>query len=291
MPGSARRIVDPADPAVESFRSIPDRALRADGGRFVVESPRVVERFLDSLASSSPVGSGESLLVDPARAPGLVERGLALGLAVFEASDQLMTDLSGYHFHGGALALGRRSPRLPTLDRLVAPNADARPRRLFVALEAVTSMDNMGSIFRTAAALGADGILLDHACSDPLLRRCLRISMGQVFRVPWTVTGSLSDVLPGLRESFDLRLVALENLPDAPLLGSDPPTSLAGTTVVVVGNEGHGLSSDTIEACDAIRRIPGPADLPDAERPGGEDERSLNASIAAAIAMYAILGR
>lgn len=289
MSGKARRIIDPADPAVEHFRSIPDRALRADGGRFVVESPRVVERFLDSLASSTPVGSGEALLVDPSRAPGLRERGLALDLPVFEAEERLMTSLSGYHFHGGVLALGRRSPALPTAEGLLARIDDPCPRRLFVALEAVTSMDNMGSIFRTAAALGAGGVLLDHACSDPLLRRCLRISMGQVFRVPWTVTDELATALPRLRESAGARIVALENLPDAPLLGTDPPALRDGITVVVVGNEGHGLSSRTIAACDAIRRIPGPVDLPDRERPGGEDERSLNASIAAAIAMYAML--
>ena len=103
------------------------------------------------------------------------------------------------------------------------------------------------------------------------------------------MTDELSTALPRLRESAGARIVALENLPDAPLLGTDPPDLRDGTTVVVVGNEGHGLSSRTISACDAIRRIPGPADLPDPERPGGEDERSLNASIAAAIAMYAML--
>ena len=256
----------------------------------MVESPRVVERFLDSLASSSPVGNGESLLVDPERAPGLAERGLALGMTVFESDERLMNDLSGYHFHGGALALGRRSPEPRPLEELLDPPPDLdSPRRLFIALEGITSMDNMGSIFRSVAALGAHGVILDPACSDPLLRRCLRISMGQVFRVPWTVSDRLPEVLARIEGRDGFRSIALENLPDAPRLGSDAPEDLAGTTILVVGNEGHGLSSSTIEACEAVRRIEGPADLPPTEQPGGEDERSLNASIAAAIAMHAIL--
>lgn len=289
-----RRIIDQADPALNPFRDVPDRQRRADAGRFVVESPRVVSRFLDAIREGGTVRcSVESVLLDPNRAPGLAEEARALEVPVLEADHEIMTLASGYHFHGGGLAIGRRPRRPASIDDLLEVLPDHRPERrsLLVALAGITSMDNMGGIFRTAAALGADGLILDHACADPLLRRCLRISMGQVFRVPWAVGGMMPEVLRELRGHGGFTSIGLENLPDAGPLGRRPvgASDRSDRTVIVVGNEGHGLDAATLELCDEIRRIDGPADLPPSERPGGDDERSLNAATAAAIAMHAIL--
>ena len=291
-----RRIESPEDEALDPFRSIKDRHRRADGGRFVVESPRCVSRFLDAVQAGW--FEVETLLGDPERCPEVMEVATGLGASVLSSDESVMTEASGYHFHAGCLAIGIRPDRPPDLERLVDRVRDGRPgRRVLVGMAGITSMDNMGGIFRSAAALGADGLLLDHACADPLLRRCIRISMGQVFRVDWASTPSLPKAIERLREEHGFGTIALENLPDAPLL-----TSLAGTAdpdriddripdhvMVVVGNEGHGLGREVLEACDTIRRIEGPPSLPGNERPGASDERSLNAATTAAIAMHHLL--
>ena len=289
----SRRILDPADAALDPYRDVPDRQRRADGGRFVVESPRVVSRFLDAIRDQGTIRcAAETILLDPSRAPELSKEAEALGVPVLEADHEIMTQASGYHFHGGALAIGIRPRRPASIEDLLAglpPRANRRS--LLVALAGITSMDNMGGIFRTAAALGADGLVLDHACADPLLRRCLRISMGQVFRMPWAVGGLMTEVLPELHDRGDFTSIGLENLPDANSFSrrSAKTSPAAERVVIVIGNEGHGLDAATLGACDEIRRIDGPPDLPASERPGGDDERSLNAATAAAIAMHAIL--
>ncbi|MAC20057.1 MAG: hypothetical protein CMJ23_10365 [Phycisphaerae bacterium] len=290
---SPRRILDQADAALDPFRDVPDRQRRADGGRFVVESPRVVSRFLAAIRDQGTIGcAAEAILLDPTRAPELSKEAEALGVPLLLADHEIMTQASGYHFHGGALAIGAR-PRRPASidDLLLALPPRANRRALIVALAGITSMDNMGGIFRTAAALGADGLVLDHACADPLLRRCLRISMGQVFRVPWAVGGLMTEVLPELHDRGGFTSIGLENLPDADSFGgrSTGTSPTPARVVIVIGNEGHGLDADTLDACDELRRIDGPPDLPASERPGGDDERSLNAATAAAIAMHAIL--
>ena len=291
-----RRIESPNDDALDPFRAIKDRQRRADGGRFVVESPRCVSRFLDAVQSGC--FRVETLVGDPERCPEVMQAAAELGASVLSADEAVMTEASGYHFHAGCLAIGIRPDRPPDLDQLMNRiTGNGRSRTVLLAMAGITSMDNMGGIFRSAAALGADGLLLDHACADPLLRRCIRISMGQVFRVDWASTPSLAKGIERLRENHGFKTVALENLPDAPLLTSLSRTSgtdqdddlIPDRVAVVVGNEGHGLTSEILEACDTTRRIQGPPSLPDEERPGASDERSLNAATAAAIALHHLL--
>ena len=291
-----RRIESPNDDALDPFRDIKDRQRRADGGRFVVESPRCVSRFL------AAVQAGwyrvETVLGDPERCSEAMQSAEGLGASVLWADEAVMTEASGYHFHSGCLAIGIRPDRPPDLDRLTSRITDHGRRRIvLVAMAGITSMDNMGGIFRSAAALGADGLLLDHACADPLLRRCIRISMGQVFRVDWASTPSLAEGLGRLRDTHGFKTVALENLPDARLLTalSRSPDAdrvddlIPDRIAVVIGNEGHGLGPEVLEACDTTRRIQGPPSLPEEERPGASDERSLNAATAAAIAIHHLL--
>lgn len=275
-------IRDPEDPRLDPFRRIRDRDLRADGGRFVVESPRVVSRFLaavreDRARVDAVLLAPDQRLIDPDR----------IDAPVFLADLDLMTAVSGYHFHGGAIAIGLRPRRDPNLADLVARIPAAGPVTL-LALAGVTSMDNIGGIFRIAAALGGSGIVLDDQASDPMLRRTIRISMGQVFRVPWARSGSLVDAIPELASTADIETIAIENLEEAtPLQEAMFPERV----MLVIGNEGHGIPSAILERCPDRIRIEGPADLPAEEGPGGEDERSLNAATAAAITLHAALRR
>jgi len=280
---TATEITDPDDPRLDPFRNVRDRDLRGDRGRFIVESPRVVARFLEAVDAGR--FTIESLVVDPTIAPALLDRPVPADVPVHAANHDVLTEASGYRFHAGALAVGRRPRRPAGLDELVG-GLPADGPVLLGGLAGITSMDNIGGIFRTAAALGLDGLVLDARCGDPLLRRCLRISMGQVFRMPWAVVPSLDDTIGRLAEGTPMAAIAsiaIENLADAPTIDTAP---LPDRAMLVIGNEGHGVPATVIAACGGVRRIIGPDDLLDAERPGGEDERSLNAHVAAAIAFH-----
>lgn len=288
-----QRIEASNDSALDPFRDMPDRRRRADGGRFVVESPRCVTRFLDAAASGR--FKVDAVVADPDHVE-LLERAAALGATVFSADDAVITEASGYHFHAGCLALGIRPPRPEDIDGLVRDVLpESTPRTVLLALAGVTSMDNIGGVFRSVAALGAHGLVLDHACADPLLRRCIRISMGQVFRVSWANSPSLPEGLARLRKTHGFKSIGLENLPEASSLNTlagdaeDEVDGIPDRVVVVVGNEGHGLDAEVLDACDTIRRIEGPPSLPEGEGPGEADERSLNASTAASIAIHHVL--
>ena len=276
------RIDDAEDARLDRFRRIRDRDLRADGGRFVVESPRVVSRFLAAVDENrsevdAVLLAEDQRLIDPESVPA----------PVMLADRDLMTAVSGYHFHGGAIAIGRRPGREPGLESLL----ERIPRTgavTLIALAGITSMDNIGSIFRTVAALGGSGLVLDGDASDPMLRRTIRISMGQVFRVPWARVRTMEAVIPSLRAAAEIEPVAIENLADATPLHR---AVLPPRRMLVIGNEGHGVSADTLDACPTRLRIEGPPDLPADEGPGGPDERSLNAATAAAIALHAAMTR
>lgn len=274
------------DPALDPFRAVRDKDRRADGGRFVVEAPRVVSRFLEAVAEGR--FHVEAIALDPGLVPPmLLEDAAASGATCVRATSDALDDASGYRFHAGAIAIGVRPRRQPSLEDLLGGIRPSGAATL-CALAGVTSMDNIGGIFRAAAALGVEGILLDAACCDPLLRRCLRISMGQIFRVPWAIVDDLAPAIDRLRDDAGITTLAIENLPDAPLLHEAP---LPGRVLLAIGNEGHGLPPEVLAASAGARRIAGPPDLPESERPGGADERSLNAHVAAAIAFHESLRR
>jgi tRNA G18 (ribose-2'-O)-methylase SpoU len=282
---TSAEITAPDDPRLDPFRAVRDRDLRGDHGRFIVESPRVVSRFLDAVQSGRC--EAEAMVADPSVAPALLERSALLGIPAHVTTETILTEASGYRFHAGALAVGRRPRRPPRLDDLITDLPDHGPV-LLGGLAGITSMDNIGGIFRTAAALGLDGLVLDARCCDPLLRRCLRISMGQVFRVPWAVVDDLTDAIDRLASTTHVESIAIENVAEAPAIHTAP---LPDRAMLVIGNEGHGVPPELLGACRDVRRIVGPDDLPAAERPGGGDERSLNAHVAAAIAFHEAIRR
>lgn len=238
------------------FRGQPEKAL------FVAESPVVIERALD--AGCVPV----SFLMETKHVTG---KGSALiarcgDVPVYAAELDVLTQLTGFHLTRGMLCAMRR-PALPTVEEL------CRSARRVAVLENVMNPTNIGAIFRSAAALGMDAVLLTSAGSDPLYRRAVRVSMGTVFQIPWTYLPQDIPYTDCLRElGFKTAAMALR---DDSLSIADPRLTAEERLAIVLGTEGDGLASDTIAACDYTVRIP---------MSHGVD--SLNVAAASAVAFY-----
>jgi tRNA G18 (ribose-2'-O)-methylase SpoU len=215
---------------------------------FIAESPKVIERALD--AGYRPV----SILVERSRMVGesmaVIER--CGDVPVYTAPMDVLTQLTGYRLTRGLLCAMRRTP-LPDLES-VLKNA----RRVAV-LEEVMNPTNIGAIFRSAAALGMDAVLLTPGCSDPLYRRSARVSMGTVFQIPWTYIGSEISHWPEpgmdtLRKlGFKTTAMALR---DDSLSVDDPELAQVEKLAIILGSEGDGLTDHTIADCDYTVKIP-----------------------------------
>jgi tRNA G18 (ribose-2'-O)-methylase SpoU len=253
-------IEDPADPRLAEYVDLTDPVLRrrieAERGFFIAESPLVVRRLL---ASGRRV---RSVLLTPERYDALGE---ALAgnpdVPVYLASDEVLRRVVGFDLHRGAVASADRWP-------VPEPAAVLRGARRVAVLEKVNDHENLGVIFRSAAALGVDAVLLDPECSDPLYRRCVRVSIGHALTVPWARISTLDD-LAGL----GFGLYALTPDPAGAPIGS---VAWAERAALLLGAEGPGLSDAWLERADERVRIP--------MRPGAD---SLNVATAAAIAFYA----
>lgn len=233
-------------------------------GLFIAESPKVIERALD--AGYEPV----SFLVERKHIHGeardVLER--CAGLPVYTAEFDLLTKLTGYQLTRGMLCAMRRR-ELPTVAE-ICQNA----RRVAV-LEDIMNPTNLGAIFRSAAALGMDAVLLTPACSNPLYRRSARVSMGTVFQVPWTYMGP--DWIDDLR-SMGFKTAAMALRTDSVTI-DDPTLAAEEKLAIVLGTEGDGLADSTIADCDYTVLIP---------MSHGVD--SLNVAAASAVAFWQ-LGR
>lgn len=240
-------------------RADPQNAL------FVAESPLVIGRALD--AGYEPV----SILMETKHVEGTGRDILARvgDIPVFTAELAVLTQLTGFHLTRGMLCAMRRRA-LPTV-RSLCENA----RRVAV-LENVMNPTNLGAIFRSAAALGMDAVLLTAAGSDPLYRRAARVSMGTVFQVPWTYLG---DDWQNELHALGFRTAAMA-LRDDSLSIDDPRLTREEKLAVVLGTEGDGLAAQTIAACDYTVRIP---------MSHGVD--SLNVAAASAVAFYQLSRR
>lgn len=239
----------------------------SEHGLFIAESPRVIERALD--AGYLPV----SLLLERKHIDGEAKNIIARceGIPVYTADFEVLTQLTGFRLTRGALcAMHRPAP----LDlRAVCAGA----RRIAV-LENVMNPTNVGAIFRNAAALNLDAVILTPACSNPLYRRAVRVSMGTVFQIPWTFFDrELPDQPPadvGVLKELGFVTVAMALEADS-LSVTDPRLKSAEKLAIVLGNEGDGLAADTIHTCDYTVRIP---------MKHGVD--SLNVAAASAIAFW-----
>lgn len=240
-------------------------------GLFIAESPKVIHRALD--AGYEPV----SFLSERRHIDGQAKDVIARcgDIPVYTAEFDTLTKITGYKLTRGMLCAMRRKP-LPSVDEICAG-----ARRIAV-LENIMNPTNLGAIFRSAAALNMDAVLLTPACSDPLYRRSARVSMGTVFQVPWTYTGEDMESWPhpGLDQlrKLGFKTAAMALCEDSVSI-DDPALAAEEKLAIILGTEGDGLANDTIAHCDHTVRIP---------MSHGVD--SLNVAAASAVAFWQ-LGR
>jgi tRNA G18 (ribose-2'-O)-methylase SpoU len=264
----AVRIDDPTDPRLEDYRALTDPALRkryeAERGVFIVESALAVE----GLAASPHAPATRSVLVGErklARMAPTVEALAAHGAAVYTAPAAVLEATAGFPLHRGVVASVTRPQPLDA-------GALTAGARTVLAVEGVNDHENLGALFRSAAAFGVDAVLLDPTCADPWYRRCVRVSMGHVLHVPHARATWPTDL--SALAAAGWRVVALT--PGAPTRLHAAPVPDAGERVaVVVGAEGPGLDAATLDA-------PGVTPVRIAMAAGVD---SLNVAMAATVAL------
>ena len=259
-------VTDPADPRLDDFRDLTAADRRPDrpGGRGLViaEGVPVVRRLI---ASPYPI---RAVLGVPARVDALRPELDPLPVPVHAVSADLMAQVVGFHLNRGVLAAADRAPQ-PDLDTLLGA------ARRVVVCEGINDHENLGALFRNAAALSADAILFGPRCADPLYRRSVRVSMGHVLRVPFADLPAYGwpAGLDVLRRNGFRTLALTPRIPYAELSTVDRSAKLA----LLLGAEGPGLSDAALAAADARVAIP--------MAPGVD---SLNVATAAAIALYVL---
>ena len=259
-----KEVTDFLDPELDIYARLTEVQLlnrrEPDKGIFIAESPKVIERALN--AGCVPI----SFLMETRHVENQAKELIARcgDIPVFTAELDVLTQLTGFKLTRGMLCAMYR-PKLPTVED-ICKNA----RRVAV-LEDVMNPTNVGAIFRSAAALGIDAVVLTSASSDPLYRRSIRVSMGTVFQVPWTYLGE--DGITELRSlGFKTAAMALK-IDSLPIY--DPRLAKIDKLAIVLGTEGDGLAASTIADCDYTVLIP---------MSHGVD--SLNVAAASAVAFY-----
>ena len=241
--------------------------LEPDKGIFIAESPTVIEVALN--AGMVPV----SILTDERLLGGAVEKIIERcgDIPVYTSSRELLTKLTGFELTRGALAAMKR-PKLDTVEEL------CRNARRIAVLEGIADSTNIGAIFRSAAALNVDAVLLTPTCCDPLCRRAVRVSMGTIFQVPWTRIGEEPSDWPerGLEclRALGFKTAAMA-LSERSVSIAAPELAAEDKLAIILGTEGDGLSKKTIADCDYTVKIP---------MTHGVD--SLNVAAASAIAFW-----
>lgn len=236
-------------------------------GLFIAESPKVIERALD--AGCQPV----SLLMERKHIDSQAKDVIARcgDIPIYTSSLEILTKLTGFQLTRGILCAMRR-PQLPSVEDAV------KNARRIVILENVMNPTNVGAIFRSAAALGMDAVLLTPGCSNPLYRRAARVSMGTVFQIPWTFIGNdMADWPgPGMKKLEELGFkTAAMALRDDSVSIDDPKLMAEDKLAIILGSEGDGLTNTTIADCDYTVRIP-----------MYHDVDSLNVAAASAVAFW-----
>jgi tRNA G18 (ribose-2'-O)-methylase SpoU len=278
-------ITDLADPRLADYAHLTDVALKkargSEHGLYLAESLLVMQRALRAGHKPRSVLALGGSVDDAVDALGDID------IPIFVGPGELLEELTGYVLHRGIIASMHR-PALPTVESLLGVGLDSRAgqkgdaepvgrARRIVVLENVADPTNVGAIFRSVAAIGADAVLVTPRCSDPFYRRAIRVSMGTVLQVPWTRVGDW----PSTREmlvaaGFHIAALALtDDAVDLRAFAATAPDRVA----LVLGAEGDGLTPEAIAAADTVVRIP---------MAHGID--SLNVAATAAVAMYALAG-
>lgn len=254
-------------PQVQVYSHLTEAQLRnrlePDKGIFICESPKVIKVAL--AAGCQPL----SILTEEKHILGQAADIIALcgDIPVYTGSRHLLATLTGYELTRGVLCAMRR-PQLPSVEDI------CRHKHRVVLIDSVVNSTNTGAIFRAAAALGIDAVLLTTTCCDPLNRRSVRVSMGTVFQIPWTYIPSWPH--PGMEQlrALGFKTAAMALTPHA--VSIDNPQLMAEDQLaIVMGTEGDGLALPTLEACDYQVIIP---------MANGVD--SLNVAAAASVAFW-----
>lgn len=259
------RIESLSHPGVEIFATLTEAQLRnrldPDKGIFIAESPKVIRVALD--AGYEPI----ALMCEEKHITGDAADIIAKcgDVPVYTGTRAMLAQLTGYTLTRGVLCAMRRK-RLPSVEEVCAG------KRRIVVIDGVVDTTNIGAIFRSAAALGMDGVLLTTTSCDPLNRRAIRVSMGSVFLVPWTwIEAPLSSL-----GTLGYRTVAMA-LSDNSVAVDDERLKSEPRLAIIMGTEGDGLSHDTISGADYVAKIP---------MAHGVD--SLNVAAASAVAFWAL---
>ncbi|WP_396593253.1 TrmH family RNA methyltransferase [Brevundimonas sp. R86498] len=260
---SIQFVDDPEDPRVSAYRDIRERDLTGRQGLFVAEGEVVLRTLLSGASLCRP----QSLLIAANRlkAQAALLADVPEGVPIYAASQAVLDRVVGFPLHRGLVALGHKPPGQSLdalLDRLP-------PTCVVVACAGIGNHDNMGGLFRNAAAFGAAAVVRDDRCCDPFYRKAIRVSVGAVLRLQSTAAPSLTGLVAGL-EGAGFDLVALSPGAREPLTGLRP----GGRQAILVGSEGPGLPPDVLARLKTVG-------IPMA---GGFD--SLNVAVASALALH-----
>lgn len=247
------------DPRVALYRNLKDRELAREGDRFIAEGELVTRRLL---ASEFPT---ESVLCSSRIAPDILPL-IRPPTIVYQAEEALIREIVGFRFHRGCLAIGRRVERF-SLDEIIVDESS----RLILVCEELNSAENLGSIIRTSAGLGASAIVIGERSVDPFWRLGIRVSMGAVFSLPIVRSRDLVSDVKKLNEHHFQTLASVCSQPSTPI----DQMQFDDRVALLLGSEAHGLSKEIIEASSARITIPMYHHID-----------SLNVSIACAIMLY-----
>ena len=256
-------ITDISVPELEVFAQLTEKQLRhklePEKGIFIAESGKVIELAL--AAGCEPV----SLLMERKQLTGQGKNIIARydDVTVYTGDREVLAGLTGYRLTRGILCSMRR-PQLPPVQQICA-----RASRVAV-LDNITDAANVGGIFRSAAALGVDAVLVMRSCCDPLCRKAVRVSMGTVFQIPWTYIEN--GIAPLQELGFKTAALALR---EQAVSIDDPKLMAEARLALIFGTEGYGLAQATIDACDYVVQIP-----------MAHDVDSLNVAAASAVTFW-----
>ncbi|HEY9464326.1 MAG TPA: RNA methyltransferase [Vicinamibacterales bacterium] len=257
------RVDDPGDSRIAPYRNVPDPDLLIQNGLFVAEGRMVVRRLIEGQRFSV-----RSVMVnDAALVPLRDVLTTREDLPVYLVPQAVINEITGFNIHRGCLAIAERPHPGDWRDVM-------RGARRAIALDRIANADNVGSVFRSAAAFGVDAVLLERTCTDPLYRKAIRTSMGAALSIPFARTDPWPEALRDLaRDGW--AVMAMTPAASAPSLREIASEVSPRRVLVVVGHEGDGLSDAVLDACTHRARIPMMTTVD-----------SLNVATAAAIALY-----
>jgi tRNA G18 (ribose-2'-O)-methylase SpoU len=259
------------DDRLDIFRDLREKDLRGRRNLFIGESEMIVRRLLRTPERL------HALLLTPQKYERLrdVLVDLPARVSVYLVDLETMGRIAGFHVHRGVLAAGIRPSREAlTLDAALGHLRGDDPCTLVIA-EGLTNVDNIGALFRNAAAFGVDGIVLDPACCDPLYRKAIRVSMGHTLSTPYAVAERWPADLDRVRDNWNMTVYAAEVTETSAPVWELPRAARAGRCALVFGAESTGVSPEVLARCDGVFHIPMAAGVP-----------SLNIAVASAVMLY-----